>query len=320
MTSPSLRQLDIFAQLVASGSMAECADALGVSIDAIRRDMATLERRLGFPLFETAGGAARLTDAGRKTVRAMALLSEQSEAQWRADDPPPTPSVVAQSPPAVAPAAQPGPDSAPASESDRITITITAPAPLFSHFQDALTAFEEANPDIAITLDLHARSAGEAQHMLARGETDIIYFHALGEPAAFPSRYVWSEQIALYLGDAHPLARADMVSAGDLAGVPRLAMEPGNGLRAVTDQALDKARLDLGPPTLETDNLYDIMVAAREGRGWFAAFGPLARDFGRMQGIARLKLAMPLPAIEIRQAVREDADGAAQALAEYLFM
>lgn len=317
MTSPSLRQLDVFAQLVASGSMAECADALGVPVDAIRRDMATLERRLGFPLFETAGGAARLTDAGRKTVRAMALLSEQSEAQWRADDPPPAP-MVEEKPTAVAPMARPLPESAPAP--DRIAITITAPAPLFSHFQDALTAFEEANPDVAITLDLHARSAGEAQRMLARGETDIVYFHALGEPAEFPSRYVWSEQIALYLGEAHPLARADMVSADDLAGVPRLAMDPGNGLRAVIDQALAKARLDLGPPVLETDNLYDIMVAAREGRGWFAAFGPLARDFGRMQGIARLKLALPLPAVEIRQAVRDDADGAAQALAEYLFM
>lgn len=316
MTSPSLRQLDVFAQLVASGSMAECADALGVPVDAIRRDMATLERRLGFPLFETADGAARLTDAGRKTVRAMALLSEQSEAQWRADDPPPV--VVAQAPPALAPASPPPPE--PAQAPDRMAIAITAPAPLFSHFQDALTAFEEANPDIAITLDLHARSADEAQRMLARGQADIIYFHALGEPAAFPSRYVWSEQIALYLGDAHPLARADMVGADDLAGAPRLAMEPGNGLQAVIDQALDKARLNPGPPVLESDNLYDIMVAAREGRGWFAAFGPLARDFGRMQGIARLRLAMPLPAVEIRQAVRDDADGAAHALAEYLFM
>jgi hypothetical protein len=73
---------------------------------------------------------------------------------------------------------------------------------------------------------------------------------------------------------------------------------------------------------LETDNLFDIMTILREGAGCFAAFGPLARDLGRMTGIRRLALERPLPAIEVRQALRAqpETNPAAVALAEFLFL
>ena len=165
MTSPSLRQLDIFAQMVASGSADACARELGLSRDTVERDMAALEARLGYALFERRRGVAHLTEAGRKTVRAMALLSEQAQDEWDAIDPPPPAPPLARSP-----------------TDDRIALTVAAPAPVFSHFQDALTAFEQANPDIALTLDLAVHTAGQAAAMLAGGNADIAYFYALSEP------------------------------------------------------------------------------------------------------------------------------------------
>ncbi|WP_242129631.1 LysR family transcriptional regulator [Sphingobium sp. Sx8-8] len=308
MTTPSLRQLDIFAQMVASGSVVRCARDLDMDAEEVARDLASLELRLGYRLFENLTGDARLTPAGRKTAQAMTLLSQDEPESWRVDE-------------AEAPVAeQPSPSPPPTPASSRETIILAAPAPVFGHFQDALTAFEAANEDVAITLDLTIHLADEAALALRQGKADIAYFYALGEVDGLHSRYGWSEQINLYAGTGHPLAQQDSVSFAQLALTPTLAMEPHNGLRRIIDEALMRGGVPLGAPVLETDNLFDIMTILREGAGCFAAFGPLARDLGRMSGIRRIALERPLPAIEIRQAVHPKGKAAADALAEFLFL
>ena len=314
MAKPSLRQLDIFAQMVAAGSITRCARDLGLSVDEIAQDISSLEMRLGYRLFEDLPDRKRLTAAGRKTAEAMTLLSQDHSGSWDAGDPAP----VAVPAPEPAPAAA----SEPAPEPARQSITLAAPAPVFGHFQEALAAFEAANEDIAITLDLSIHLADEARQALEQGRVDIAYFYALGEPAGLASRYGWSEQINLYAGADHPLARRESVTPAELRISPTLAMEPHNALRRIIDEAFAREGIGMGAPVLETDNMFDIMTILREGAGCFAAFGPLARDLGRMSGIRRLALERPLPAIEIRQALRpqEEPNSPAAALAEYLFL
>lgn len=310
MDTPSLRQLDIFAQMVAAGSITRCASDMGVSVDQIARDMASLEMRLGYRLFDDLTGAARLTPAGRKTAQAMTLLSQDAPEDWDAVQvDPPTPPV-------------PAPVPAPAPASPRQTITLAAPAPVFGQVQDALSTFEAANDDIAIALDLHVLSSADAARALQSGRADIAYFYALEEPADLPSRYGWSEPVSLYAGTNHPLARADVVSRADIAITPALALDRSNAMRAIIEAALVRGRADTGPVALESDNMFAILAALREGAGIFAAFGPLARDLGRMEGIKRLALDMPLPAVEIRQALgpRAAETPAVEALAEFLFL
>ncbi len=292
MSSPSLRQLDIFAQMVAAGSAARCAQDLGLDLGEVLDGIAALEMRLGYRLFDDPAGAARLGS----------------------DTPSPAGAAAAEAPDAPAPP--------PPAEPTREGIILAAPAPIFGHFQDALAAFEAANDDIAISIDLHVHSARDAATALARGRADIAYFYALEEPAEPPSRYGWSEPLNLYAGSGHRLARAEMVGRDDIAATPLLAMEPHNGMRQIVDAALARARLPFDAPALESDNMFEIMAALRDGAGCFAAFGPLARDLGRMSGIRRLALDMPLPAIEIRQAVGADAarKPAVDALAEFLFL
>lgn len=324
MDTPSLRQLDIFAQMVASGSIARCARDLGLSIDVVERDMAALEKRLGYRLFDYRAGEAQLTDAGRKTVRAMTLLSEKGQ-DWSEE--PSAPQAPEPEPEAVitpAPAPEPQPvrlvDLDPEPHENRQQVTIAAPAPVFSHFQDALTAFEETSNDVVITLDLGVQLAEEAGRAMMRGSADITYFYALAEPTAFPSRYAWSEQLSLYLGSDHPLAELDLVHLSDLSAIEAVALDARSGLRRIVEQALETAGLPQRTPALESDNLFDIMTAVREGAGYFAAFGPLARDFGRMPGIKRVPLATSLPQVEVRQAVRPAMadDPVVSTLAEYL--
>lgn len=311
MATPSLRQLDIFAQMVASGNVIRCARDLGMDAEDVARDLASLELRLGYRLFDNLSGEARLTPAGRKTAQAMTLLSQDEPDNWQVDEAEAPMTAEAGAPPSA-----PTPVPSPAHE----TIVLAAPAPVFGHFQDALAAFETANDDVAITLDLTVHLAGEAALALRRGKADIAYFYALGEVEGLHSRYGWSEQINLYAGEDHPLARRDSVPLQDLAITPTLAMDAHNGLRRIIDEAMARGGVEMGAPVLETDNLFDIMTILREGAGCFAAFGPLARDLGRMGGIKRLALERPLPAIEVRQAVHPKGKPVASALADFLFM
>jgi DNA-binding transcriptional LysR family regulator len=87
------------------------------------------------------------------------------------------------------------------------------------------------------------------------------------------------------------------------------------------ERLLGKAGLYTSRPLMESDDMIQLLNAVRGGLGYFAAFGPLARDFGKMDGIRRLPFVDPLPPIEIRQAVREDVedDPVISSLAEYLF-
>lgn len=325
MDSPSLRQLDIFAQMVAAGSLVRCARYLDMPVSHVAAEIEALEKRLGYRLFDDLERSARLTDAGHKTAKAMTLLSHDQPDTWQqvnaseeAVGDTRTPEVT--SAPSVAPT-PPSPSFHPQRPA-RTTITLAAPAPVFGHFQDALAAFEAANDDIVITLDLHVQTAAEAARAFALGKADIAYFYAIEAPVDLPSRYGWSEQLTLYAGDAHPLSRLDSVSREALSITPLLAMERNNGMRGVIEAALDKGRAPTGPIALESDDLAAILTALRDGAGIFAAFGPFARDLGRMTGIRRLLLDSPLPSIEIRQAVASGSNTApaVEALAEFLFL
>lgn len=333
MITPTLRQLDIFAQMIASGSIAECARDLGMRQQDVEAEIGLLESRLGHKLFDLHGGIATLTDVGHKTVEAMQLLTGTPQEQWEdthapaetasapqevareVDAPEPKPAFTRGFP--KRPPAAEAPPPAPHAQ----TVTIAAHPAIFSHFQDALSAFEQANSDVAITLDLDAHNAAQAISSLAAGRADMAYFYALGAPEGWPSRYAWSEQISLYIGATHPLASLDVVMLEDLEQAAPAALSPGNALRMLIDEAFAAAGITAMMPFIETDNSFDIMVAVREGAGYVAAFGPLARDFGRMNGIRRLPLGFPLPAIEVRQAISPTAqdDSIVAALSEYLF-
>lgn len=320
MDTPSLRQLDIFAQMVAAGSLVRCARYLDMSVSQVAAEIEALELRLGYRLFDDLERSARLTAAGHKTAQAMTLLSQDALADWdkitTTDEAAPEP---------VFPPAQPAafvPLVSPPSPLTRQTITLAAPAPVFGHFQDALAAFESANEDVAIALDLHVQTAEDVMRAFASDRADIAYFYALEAPADLPSRYGWSEQLNFYAGDTHPLSQRDSVSRDALSICPLITWERGNGMRDVIEAALRKGRASTGPVIIESDNLAVIMDALREGNGIFAAFGPLARDLGRMHAIRRLPLDAPLPSIEIRQSIAPRAHNApaVDALAEFLFL
>lgn len=352
MSASVIQQFDIFAQLIASGNIAASARALKLPAASVVDAMDRLEEQLGCRLFLMEGSAVTLTDTGRKLVKALGELSLDAQEKWidsllsppLADEPedepeeevPPAPAradlaedglplSLARSPEAGADIADtalaealPGTPDRP--EPVRHILLASHPA-IFSHFQEALLAFEEASPDIGINLRLDSMDAAAVKDLFARKLADIAYFYALEEPEDLASRYAWSERISLFVAKGHPLARRDAALAEDLVRVPYVALAPDNMARLLTEEALARDGLKTGPALLETDNLYEIMQQVQSQPCYFAAFGAMARDFGKMPGIARIAYAQGLPQVQVRQAVRPELhnDPALLALSEFLF-
>tara|TARA_R110000782_G_scaffold78293_1_gene155809 strand:+ start:4300 stop:5331 length:1032 start_codon:yes stop_codon:yes gene_type:complete len=342
MSASMMQQFDVFARVVASGNIAVSAQELDLPVATVVTVMNRLEDRLGFRLFSTENGLVELTPAGHKAVSVLADLSLKEQEQWverlanggkggetqEEETPPP---VVA--PPS--PEAHEQPDEAPTPKHFRPqdlkrphrpaepvqSIVLASHPGIFSHFQEALTAFEQASPDIGITLRLASLDMAQLRALFTNKLADIAYFYTLDGEDDLGSRYAWSERISLFTGKDYALAHLDSAMAEDLANIPYVALAPGNSARILAEQALAAAGLRVGKPVLETDDLYQIMKHVVAEGSYFAAFGPLARDFGKMGGIARLAYAQGLPQVHVRQAVRPDLadDPAVLALAEFLF-
>lgn len=340
MPSTMPQQFDVFAQLVATGSITGCARSLGLPPSTVLESMNALEDRMGFQLFAVRDGRVELTSAGRRVVDTLGQMTLEPEGglaeQPRVEVlPQPQTGIEEHSEPdhddAPLPAAeapvtprhfQPqDPKRPPPPSPPEQTIVLASHPAIFSHFQEALVAFEQASPDIGITLRLDNIDEAVVARLFGEGLADIAYYYTLGESQHFATRYAWSERISLFASKDHPLARKDSILAEDLAALRYVALAPGNSARNLAERALAEAGLVVGVPEVETDNLYQIMQYVESNSAYFAAFGPMARDFGRMSGIRRLAFAQSLPQIEVRQAVRPDRsdDPAILALSEFLF-
>ena len=300
MTGALVQKFDVFAQLIAHGSIAGCARELGLPAASVIAAMNVLEDRMGFPLFTVVDGGVELTGDGRNVAHALAQLSIEEQMHWAEaiahddakgmalplaakadiepadeDDAEPErieerrairlvePAEVITTLPvedeeedsgprhfrpqkiARATGQQPPPAEPEAEEQGR-TITLAAHPPIFSHFQEALVAFEEASPDIGISLRLTGLDETDVAGLFHERLADIAYFYALEEPQGLPSRYAWSERISLFVGRGHPLSGLDMVTTGDLSSLSYVALAPGNVARRIAERALDASGLSIG--------------------------------------------------------------------------
>ena len=152
------------------------------------------------------------------------------------------------------------------------------------------------------------------------GKADIAYFHAVGASSQIPSIYLWSERLSLFVGEDHPLAARDMVSAAELAMEPPLLFARANPLRPIIEAVLDRAGFGAAPPLCEDDDFETLRGVLLAGAGMLPLFGEMARRFGEQPGVCRLALADALPTVDVRRAVAPGAldDPMARALLESL--
>ncbi|MBM9504632.1 LysR family transcriptional regulator [Actinacidiphila acididurans] len=209
--APRLAQ---FAAVARHEHVTRAAQELGMPQPTLSRAMARLEADLGVALFARHGRAVRLTPAGltfrRAAERALAEVERAAEAVREDADP----------------------------ESGRVAFGFlhtlgaeTVPA--------LLRAFRAAHPRVRFQL---VQTYGEAMlEQLRAGELDLCLTSPLPQQPGVAVRKLDEQRLRLVVPAGHPLAHRKRVRLAEAAADLFVTLEPGYGLRRITDDLCAEA-------------------------------------------------------------------------------
>ena len=235
----NLHQLKIFHTVARSGSFSRAAAELKISQPSVSIQVGDLERQFGVELFEQAGKAVRMTEAGRildaYAGRILALIEETRGAI----------------------------DEVKGLRRGRLLIGATS-TPGAYLLPGLLSRFREQYAHVELAL----RIAGtrRIQEMLLQRELDlgVVGGHVtLPDVEAVP---IATDELVLVTAPGHRFASMPSVGAADLAGESFIMRERGSGTREVVDDALHRVGAHLTPAMeLEGAEMVKQAVAANLG-------------------------------------------------------
>ena len=282
MSAFTLRQLEIFAQVVEHGSFRRCAERLGVSQVSISEHVRELEARLGVKLFERqVGGPATLTPEGvRAHRRVVAIMADVNDLAWEISG-------------------------------GRVgagrKLAVGVHPYLMRYLQDTFAEFRRLHAKVDVRLDLDPAAPSVLLERVKNRELDLAYFFATDERDAPESELIRLEPLAIFVGNDHALAHAAVVTAADIRATPAVHLTPRNPLRPLVDRALEQAGVGGGPISLETDDYGLILTSLRQGRGFTCMFQAAETEVAQANGLKRLALEHPIPALQVRRLGRHSA-------------
>jgi DNA-binding transcriptional LysR family regulator len=206
-----LRQLQTFQAVVEHGSFLRAAEALQYAQSTITLHIQQLEAELGVPLFARLGKKTQLTEAGRL------LCSEAAQILGRVE-------ALRQTMRELA-----------GGEAGYVRLGAIEPAASL-RLPELLVRFCTDRPRVRLALEVGgARAIGQR---VAAGELDIGI--ASPPPASLGLTFepLFRERMALLAPEAHPLARAQIVSPHDLRGHRLLLTEQNCAYRQLIEHSL----------------------------------------------------------------------------------
>ena len=281
MSGFTLRQLEIFAQVVEHGSFRKCADHLGVSQVSISEHVRELETRLGVKLFDrNLGGPATLTREGERAYRRVSsILADLNDLSW-----------------AMA-----------GSRDARSRVKLAMHAYVMRHVREALAEFKGLYPEADVTVDLELAPAETLNQRVQQREVDVACFISFDGSEAPTSEMLRPEPLAIYVRRDHPLTRKPVVTAADLRATPLVTLLARNPMRIAVDRALEQAGYGGSPLALEVDEYGLILSTAQSSDGYVCMFRNLAEEAAVAGGLVTLPLEHPIPAVQIRMLARHSA-------------
>lgn len=294
MAAITLRQLEIFVQIVELGSFRRCADHIGISQVAISDHIASLESHLGVKLFDRRpGAAAQVTAAGYKVhARALRILSELASLEWEFT--PERRGVIRQ------------------------TITLAAQGYVLRDLYEEMDLFREEMQHINLVVRAEPLKLDEFHRLLESNAIDLAYILAVEDPGLFPSSFIGYEYLGVYVAPSHPLAGKGAVSPEELRSFPTVRLGRNGHLRTAVDDAMDRCGFGAARTGLETDD-YGLILNTLQRTDCFACMlsgnshQPLPHST-----MTQLELTRPLPPLQLREAfsARGTTNPAVSALAQ----
>jgi DNA-binding transcriptional LysR family regulator len=238
MLNVSPRQLQVFVETVATGSLRGAAERLHLTQPAASMALAEMERLLGAPLFDRLRGRLQLNPRGRELLPLAQELVERHADLGRA-------------------AAGAG---GPLAGELRIGTSNTV-----GNYRvgELLGDFVRAHPQVAVRLrvdNTETIASALLAHDLDVACVEGPVLHQ--ELEVLPWR---DDALVACAPPGHPLARRRTLSAADFAGAAWVIREPGSATRAQTEQVL--ARLPPPGGRLELSQVEAIKQAVAAGLG-----------------------------------------------------
>jgi LysR family cyn operon transcriptional activator len=276
----TIRQMEIFTEVVRCGSLRRTAEELGISQVAVSEHVRALEKALGTALFtRRAGAAVVLTDAGEEAGRRIARIL--AGVRSLSDD------IVA-----------------------RQSLTLAVPPFVLFRLEQRLEAFRAAHPEVELRVDTEERTLEEVRQAVEAGEFDMGYAFCVSAPHALGER-VGREPLAIVVGPKHPLAGRTGVSVRELRRFPVIRLPSRRPLGALVEKVLGTVGLGDTEVEVESDEFGMLLATAHRGHGYVCMFAPQgeADDTSgirhpadpRTYGLVRLALEEPLPPLEVRR-------------------
>jgi DNA-binding transcriptional LysR family regulator len=212
----TFRQLKVFAEVAAKGSITAAAEALHLTPPAVSMQVKELEAQVGLALLDREGRRISLSTAGEYfLVHARRLLSALQDA-----------------------------DNAMARfkrlERGRLSIGIVSTAKYF--VPQMLGRFCAEHPGVELQLQV-AGNRGQLVAMLQRAEVDLAVMGRPPRELATRSEAFAAHPMVVVAPAGHPLQRRGHVPAAALAAYPFIVREQGSGTRATMQQFFTEHQL-----------------------------------------------------------------------------
>lgn len=270
----TLRQFEIFTEVVRAGSFRRCGEHLGMSQVAVSEHVRALEAQWGVSLFDRRPGASPTLTAKGELVydRLTVILAD------------------------IADLAR---DVSPSEGASRRQISAAIHTFLMRDLQPTLSAFQ-ASHNAALEVDLGVYKPEELLERINRRDLDLAYFFTLRDDDIPQSRFVRSEPLAIFVGPNHPFASRESVTLSEIAQEPAVQLTKRDPFHDMIDRAfrqLGVAKREVG---LETDEFGLIISSVHRSQGYACLFTASADQTGNVMGLVPVKLEQQLPPLQVR--------------------
>ena len=217
-----LEWLRTFLAVVDQGGFTRAAKAIRLSQPAVSTQVKELEKCLGTPLFDQAGGRLRLTEAGRITAREARRLVDLARE---------LPAAVSEAGGAVQGTLQLGASTTPGNYL----------------LPDFMAKFQRRHVDARATIQIG--NSAKIVDLLHSNQVDLGFVGIRPDAKEFVSRPVFQDEIVPFASPRHPLARAKQVTPDDLFRQRLVLREAASATRRLFDRWM--RRQDLVPDVME---------------------------------------------------------------------
>lgn len=288
---PSLRQIETFLAVAATGSFSRAAERLGMSQPALSQAVRDLETGLGLRLLDRTTRRVELTAAGTAfRARVAHALDEIDLAARHARD---------------------------LADLRAGHLRIAAPPLLAAAvLPRAMVRFAAAHP--GITFDLADVGTEEMLARLRTGRADLAVGTFPADEPDIDRRPLLRDNLMLFCPPGHPLTTGAAPAWAALAGQPVITLTRDSGIRLLVEIGFERAGLALRP-AFEVTQIATALALVTAGLG-VAVLPGYARAAEAAQGTAALALAGPPMGREISIAFARDRSHppAAAAFADHL--